>query len=270
MFPSVLAAFTPLSESLEGRVPHLYVDIEGFVTTAIGNKVDPVENALALTWFRPDGSVASAQEVKDAWSTVKHSGKERVGGGNQADLTTIRLDEAGIEQAMSQKLTDNESILKRRIPGWNSLPADAQLAILSMAWAMGADFRFPKFLAAINKTIPDFETAARESYMNDNPQKSLDFPPISNPGLRPRNLANRQLLFNAQKAIDAGTPNNLSMSVASLLQLAHSGLSSAASSVASGARSAATPAGNIIGITAGLSITAAGLWWLARQFGGGK
>jgi hypothetical protein len=204
MYQSVQDAFFPMSKRFEGYLPFMYVDIKGLVTTGMGNLIDPVENALNLPWKHSDGSPASQQEIMAAFNTVKHSGMNMAGGGNQGRLTNIRLDEDGIRQLISMKLTNNETILRHRIPKWDSLPADVQLVLLSMAWAMGPSFVYPKFLSYINQAVPDFKAAASECYMPDNPQRSLAYPPTTNPGLRPRNLTNRQLLLNADQAVSSG------------------------------------------------------------------
>src|SRR6185369_2729416 len=128
----------------------------------------------------------SPGEVADAWTKV-HDAQSyaKLGGGNAywAHLTSLRLDHDGIAQLVKSKLAANEEILKKRFPAWESWPADAQLGTLSMAWAMGPNFNFPRFQAAVTQLIPDFRAAAAESKMGE----------AGNPGLVPRNLANRAL-----------------------------------------------------------------------------
>ena len=205
MHPSVQAAFLPFNTKFEGYLPYLYLDNEGLVTTGMGNLVDPIGEALSLPWRNPDGSLTSQSDIAVQWNAVKNSGESGSGGGNQAHLTTMRLDDAGIRALIAQKLGNMEAILKGRIPQWDSLPADAQLGILSMSWAMGPSFQYPKFLAAINQVVPDFASAIDECWMPDNSTHSPnDNSPSLNPGLRPRNLANRRLFKNAETAISSG------------------------------------------------------------------
>jgi hypothetical protein len=66
-------------------------------------------------------------------------------------------------------------------------PADVQLGIHSMAWAMGAGFmrKFPKFTDACKAC--DWKRAAVECRMNT----------VNNPGLVPRNVANKKLFLTA-------------------------------------------------------------------------
>jgi hypothetical protein len=67
-----------------------------------------------------------------------------------------------------------------------------------MAWAMGPGFNFPMFQAACGKKddagnpAPDFRAAADQCHMDE----------TGNPGLAPRNVANKQLFLNAADAID--------------------------------------------------------------------
>lgn len=191
MRASVKAAFLPFSSKFEGYLPFMYADVKNLVTTGMGNLIDPIGAALALPWKNPDGSLASQQQITDAWNAVKNAGMSQRGGGAYKSVTTIRLDEDGIQQLISGKLDNNEGILRSRFPAYDSWPADAQLALHSMAWALGPAFKYPKFQAAVNQTYPDFTTAAIESHMSD----------VGNPGLVPRNDANRQLFQNASAVL---------------------------------------------------------------------
>lgn len=199
MYPSVLAAYRAFSTTFEGMVSWMYTDVKNLVTTGMGNLIDPISSATSLTWQHgANGPVASADEVAQAWQAVKSSGLAGIGGGSSRfqELSDLRLSDASIDSLIASKLASNESILRTRFPGYDAWPADAQLGLLSMAWAMGPAFHFPKFMAAVNQVRPDFRTAATESHMND----------VGNPGLTPRNAANYQLFTNAADALDAGKP----------------------------------------------------------------
>jgi GH24 family phage-related lysozyme (muramidase) len=195
MKPSALAAFRDFSTKFEGYLPYMYLDIKGLVTTGMGNLIDPIGAALELPWRRPDGSLATESEVRAAWNLVK----ARIDlapkyGTAFAGLTTLRLDKAGIEQLIARKLRENEAYLRRRFPDYERWPADAQLGLHSMAWAMGPGFHFPDFDAAVNRPRPDFDAAARASHMDAS----------GNPGLVPRNSANFQLFTNAARVLERG------------------------------------------------------------------
>jgi hypothetical protein len=87
------------------------------------------------------------------------------------------------------RLTKNESFLKRQpwFINFDSWPADAQLGLLSMAWAMGpgGPGGFPNFRTACQRL--DFNTATPECKMNE----------AGNAGVAARNQANFTLFSNA-------------------------------------------------------------------------
>jgi GH24 family phage-related lysozyme (muramidase) len=174
VWPSVAAAFLPFSVKLEGEEPWMYLDILGYVTTAIGNKVDPVGEALGLPWVNADGSASSAAEITAAWNAVDAERSDPKGetqtsglatryGGAFGGVTSIRLTPAGIAQVFNAQVLINEATLRRYFPSYDTLPADAQMGIHSMAWAMGAGFpaTFTAFTAAVNAR--DFVTAGKNA-----------------------------------------------------------------------------------------------------------
>jgi GH24 family phage-related lysozyme (muramidase) len=195
MKPSVAQKYTEFTTKFEGKLPYMYLDVKELVTTGIGNLIDPIGAALSLPWKRPDGSRATQAEISDAWHRVKsRTDLAQRGGGAFSGITTIRLDNDGIREVVNRKLLENEQVLRTRFPSYDNWPADAQMGLLSMAWALGPNFHFPKFEAAVNQLLPDFKTAAIEGHMNT----------TGNPGLVPRNEANALLFTNAANALKFG------------------------------------------------------------------
>jgi hypothetical protein len=89
------------------------------------------------------------------------------------------------------KLDSNERVLNARLPEcWDGLPACAQLALHSLAWACGANCHFPRLFQAV--TDRDFGLAAIQIRMNEWTPEG-----IHNVGIVPRNLANERLMRNA-------------------------------------------------------------------------
>src|SRR5690606_6058570 len=70
-------AMRALNSPLEGRVDCMYLDVKGLVTVGVGNLVDPVHLAERLPFRRPDGSLATREEIRAAWHTVKTQGNPR-------------------------------------------------------------------------------------------------------------------------------------------------------------------------------------------------
>lgn len=203
--PAVRSAFVSFTENLEGHVSYMYLDNLGLVTTGDGNLIDPVSIALTLPWTVSDSTVpATRLQIVAEWNRVKALVAHKNDGGGRGSIfektARLHLSEDGIAILVDQKLDLNEHYLSKSFPTFADWPADAQLALHSMAWALGAAFRpkFPRFSAAVDAY--DFAAAAGpagnpiadpsvrgESWMKDD----------TNPGLRRRNLANRVLFTNA-------------------------------------------------------------------------
>lgn len=186
MKASVRANFVAMSVPWEGQVNHFYADVKNLITIGIGSLVDPIETALVLPMYRLDGVRANRQEIRDDWNAVKRNPHAaRLGHRFAAKLTTLRMRDEDVYALTLAKLDANDKILQSRFPDFESLPADAQLSLHSLAWACGPHFHFPKMQAALAQR--DFLTAAVESKMNEK----------GNPGLIPRNRGNRLMLQNA-------------------------------------------------------------------------
>lgn len=196
---AVLGSFASWSTMFEGALPYMYTDVRGLVTTGIGNLIDPVSEALALPWVRSDGTPASPSEIAAAWATVKGAFPRRqsVACG---PLTTIRLTRQGIATLVEAKLLANDAYLAEHLPGYAAMPADAQLACNSMAWAVGAGVMgiFKTLATALERG--DYATATQECEINSK----------GNPGVVPRNTANIVLFGNAAMvAAGHGDPDRL-------------------------------------------------------------
>lgn len=193
MRPVVRDRFVEFTAPLEGVVPWMYADIKGLVTTGIGNLIDPISHALALPWANPDGDPALESEIRVEWNRVKVSQTAAKLGHRYAQrITTLRLSDAAIQDLVSGKLSQFEAHLIKRFPLWESWPACAQLATLSIAWACGPAFRFPALQAALERG--DFMAASLACSIST----------AGNPGIVPRNARNRVLYRNAERVVSYG------------------------------------------------------------------
>jgi GH24 family phage-related lysozyme (muramidase) len=199
MYPSVQSRFRAFNEPFEGSIHYMYLDVKGLVTVGVGNLIDPVEFAIALSFrFKATGVPASKEQIATEWRKLKNDPiLAKKGHLACAALTDLELNDDTIGALIARRLMGNENLLKLQ-PSFKELetwPADAQLALLSMAWAMGPDgfSRFHRFRAACQKL--DFNTAAAESKLNE----------VGNPGLIPRNRANFLLFSNAAAVAAPGS-----------------------------------------------------------------
>lgn len=193
MRATVRDAFLPYTKPLEGVVPWMYLDVKGLVTVGIGNLIDPVGAALACPFVRADGSPATREEIGSEWAIVKnHTELAHQGYRAAKQWTRLHLTEEGIADVVGRKLDEMWSYLAHRFPEIESWPGDAQLATISMSWACGPAFRFPALELALR--AKDFVLASTQCTINEN----------GNPGVVPRNAANRTLYVNAARVIAWG------------------------------------------------------------------
>lgn len=192
LHPEARARFVAFTERYEGRIDFLYADIKGLVTIGAGCLVDPVSLALSLRLRWPDGGLASADQIRDEWMRIKTTpGLAQKGAGAASKVAKLRLSPADLDALTLARLDATVTALVRRWPAFASWPWRAQLAVCSWAWAVGAAAKFPKFEAAL--LAGDWAAAAEECTIREE----------GNPGVAPRNRANRELLLQAAAEVEA-------------------------------------------------------------------
>jgi GH24 family phage-related lysozyme (muramidase) len=199
MYDSVRTSYISFTTRFEGSIPYMYLDIKGLVTIGIGNLIDPIGSALTLPFVRKsDGSSASQAEITAEWNKVKAATNlAQQGAKAAAAVTTLMLTPGSITALVLAKLDSNVATLKRTtaFAAFESWPADAQLGLLSMAWALGPSFAagWPTFTAAVGRG--DWPGAAANCQIST----------AGNPGVAPRNAADVQLFTNAAAVKTAGS-----------------------------------------------------------------
>ena len=132
-----------------------------------------------------------------------------MGGGTFASVTTLKLAQIDVDALDFARVDSDERTLKARSPfaSFDLWCADAQLGLLSMAWAMGPEFLFPHFRSAA--ASQDWMVAAgkpgnaTDDFLTPNPYRGQAWMrDVSNPGLRKRNLANKVLFQNAARVLE--------------------------------------------------------------------
>lgn len=179
-------AFLDFTRPLEGCIEHLYLDVKGLPTIACGVLIATEATARALPLVHKDGTPATEDERAADWYRVKARRElAQQGARAAAAVAQLRLTPDGVEQVTWAKLELTVEALIRRFPAFGEWPASAQLAVVSLAWACGPAFAFPKCEAALR--AQDWAGAAAECAINSK----------GNPGVVPRNRANRALLLGA-------------------------------------------------------------------------
>jgi len=148
------------------------------------------------------GDLVSPSEVADAWTKVKRQNEvvpdfSQQGGFKYAGLTNLTLDMSGLKSLFSRTLNSFDATLRKTYSGYEEWPADAQLATMSMSWAMGPAFfpvlGFTAFKQAVDRL--DFQAAAIHSVFKGG-GGLLD--PAS------RNFAHNIMFNNAHAVVKAG------------------------------------------------------------------
>lgn len=191
---SVIEIFPAFTAPLEGCVLWPYQDILGLVTVGYGCLIDPASLASSVgDWLLEGASdLPTPPQVTHEWSKVKLLPKA-MHFARYKDSCRLRLSMAGVNALLLSRMQLFEGTLKHYYPAWDDFPADAQLAILAMAWACGAGFpkTFTNFSSFVIKR--DWSNAARCAKIRED----------GNPGIHPRNLQVQLCLANAA-AIDDG------------------------------------------------------------------
>ena len=217
MRPSVAAGFEEFSADLEGeRIPWPYLDskddkdprtpLDGLVTVGTGNLIDPVSLSMGLPWrlvadrakraATEADPMATRGEIHQWWTAVKVAQhRKQQGGGRHYDLSPLRLTKEAVIELVHRKLHEVDRQLATMFAGWATWPADAQLSLISWAWAVGAHAEYPKMVALLR--AGNFAGAAEEIRVTDGHG--------GEPGTYVlRNMRNRRLLINASNVIAAG------------------------------------------------------------------
>jgi GH24 family phage-related lysozyme (muramidase) len=192
MHSSVNDAFPTFSKRFEGYVQWMYLDIKGLVTVGVGNLVDPEASALSLPFVDGGGGRATRAQISAEWRKLKGMPSLAAQGHLACRaITQLRLSDPDIDALVRQRLAANEAGLAKTFHDWQQWPADAQLGVLSMAWAMGSGFpaKWPRFTAACGAA--DWLAAAANCRMKE----------TGNPGVVPRNDANQRLFRNAYEVV---------------------------------------------------------------------
>lgn len=165
-------AWYTFTKGYEGEVPYMYLDTKGLITVGIGNLIDPVAAARLLPFqfkatnkaHQRPGQLATHAQIEAEWNHLKYDPQRSVmmqrGHKSCRHETNLELSPANLALLFQSKTSSNETYLRGVYPSFVKWPADAQLAVMSMAWALGPAFhkKWPKFHAAC--TRGDFDDAA--------------------------------------------------------------------------------------------------------------
>lgn len=175
-------------EACEGRIAWPYLDVRGLPTVGVGALIDTVALVTALPWHLIDGSTPTREQVIAQWNDLKAQTRlAKLGARYAESVTQLRLSEEAIDALTLRRMAANDIDIHKHFLAFETMCSDAQCAIHSMAYAMGANFvaEFPKFTRAANAR--DWATALAECTIDE----------TDNAGVKKRNAQNRVCLSNA-------------------------------------------------------------------------
>lgn len=193
--------FYQYSYDLEGVYSCPYADVKRLVTVGMGHLIDPIERALRLPW-RIGDRPATEQEIRNDWETVRRMAFERTNeqmqkwtATQQAQYTSIRLRSTDIDALTERQLRANLNYAIKLIPNLLEAPADAILATMSLAWAVGAGFHItnpPRTQFIRDANAGDWRAAANGARLRE----------VGNRGVIERNKRQALCFENAARVVD--------------------------------------------------------------------
>lgn len=170
---SVVAAKEPTWEEIvadfgqwEGRIPHMYLDTEGFVTVGIGNLIATAEVARSLAFVvRDTGAAATAQEIEADFKAVAKQSKGELAA-SYKKFTKLDLPDTAIDALFKIKIDGFKNDLIANFKGYPEYPVEVKRALLDMIYNLGKGglLKFKKLKAAVE--AHDWKEAAAQCHRN--------------------------------------------------------------------------------------------------------
>lgn len=176
----------------EGYVNGMYRDRRGFVTCGVGLLIDSPAAACRLSWQHRDGSPADAGEVVVEWNRV-HALPANLIWQRYVSPSGLKLSDETIERACRQRVTADAQLLAVHWPDFYNFPDAAIVALLLLAYAVGAGSTGQGLTGA---TWPHLGAAvAQQDWMAASVAGQLTI--VNNPGVGPRDVQIKVLFERA-------------------------------------------------------------------------
>lgn len=201
LYPSVVEAFPKVTRPLEGCVLWPYLDVFGLATVGYGCLVDSVPEFRKPPWAVSPPRI----ETPDARDSFVDDQRARLKAKNKAlhfkryaDATQVRLTQDAADTLLVTRAEDFAAYMRaHHFKGWDTWPADAQLAWMLIAWACGPGCPVTFKTAAALAQKRDWQTMRHWARINPGTSGQSNW----NPGVVPRNAQIDICLANAA-AID--------------------------------------------------------------------
>lgn len=147
----------------EGKVNHMYLDSNGYVTVGIGHLLSSREAAMALPFERAPGQRANPIEIGLEFDRVRQLSANRLPSFYRTH-TRLHLSDAEIDRLTLQHIETFHRELRSIYAGFDEFPSSVRLALFDLIFNVGQTNlrnRWPRMNAAI--AARDWATAAIQS-----------------------------------------------------------------------------------------------------------
>lgn len=147
----------------EGCISHMYLDTRGYVTVGVGHLVADVNAACQLPFVQRDtGLPASTEDIIQEFQAIQSQPAGRVAASYYSS-TRLDLSEAAIDQILNEQIVEFECTLQQHFNDYQHYPEQAKLALLDMAFNLGANGLLKKFPKLVSSVVNnDWESCAQE------------------------------------------------------------------------------------------------------------
>jgi GH24 family phage-related lysozyme (muramidase) len=177
-------------EKYEGKVSHMYLDSNGYVTVGIGHLLNNVAEAQKLAFRTEKSMPSSAEEIKSDYESVKKQPSNRLASFYK-EHTKLVLPDTEIDKLTNQHIDSFEKELKLIYSGFDTFPSDVKMALLDLIFNVG--------MTRLKNNWPTFNAAIKANDWQKAADNSNRTPPIS----AERNNYVKDLLEKAAKAAKA-------------------------------------------------------------------
>lgn len=150
--------------SIEGTTHYMFKGRDSLVTLGIGMMIDPIDRYPQYLdpgkWTRLGGGPVTAADIRKEFEFVKG----RPAAWTEEDYrkaTKLRLKKVALGGEFLSTLHEKERGLLKSFPAFGDYPADARMALVGLAWALGAGGTAGKAPLRSACLAWDFATAAR-------------------------------------------------------------------------------------------------------------
>ena len=150
-------------EQYEGKINHLYLDSNGYVTIGIGHLLKNLSSAQKLNFKKSNLLPASKDEIAIDYNAVKKQPKNRLASFYKKH-TKLLLQDVVINALTDKHIETFENELKRIFPNFPSYPSEVRLALFDIIFNVGMtnlNNKWPSLKKAV--LANDWTTAANES-----------------------------------------------------------------------------------------------------------